>query len=157
KSEGGRVGEGAAVGISRSLKTLGLELGRLKTGTPPRLARESIDWESLPAQLGDDPPAPFSDVTFHRSGTRFPRLPQVECRVTATTPEIHACIRENLHRAPMYSGQIDAECGPRYCPSIEDKVVRFADREGHHVFLEPESLHTNEVYCNGISTSLPGD
>jgi tRNA uridine 5-carboxymethylaminomethyl modification enzyme len=155
KTEGGRVNEGSAVGISHTLRTLGLQLGRLKTGTPPRLARESIDWENLPAQYGDEPPIPFSDLTT--SATQFPRLPQIACRVTHTTAAAHELIRANLHRAPMYSGQIDAECGPRYCPSIEDKVVRFAQRESHHVFLEPESLHTSEIYCNGISTSLPED
>ena len=162
KTEGGRVNEGSAVGISHTLRKLGLELGRLKTGTPPRLARESIDWEALEPQHGDELPTPFSDLTLVReTGTSpsacFPRLPQIACRVTRTTPEAHDLIRANIHRAPMYSGQIDAECGPRYCPSIEDKVVRFAQRESHHVFLEPESLHTNEIYCNGISTSLPED
>lgn len=166
KTEGGRVNEGAAVGISHTLRKLGLELGRLKTGTPPRLARESIDWENLDPQYGDDPPTPFSNLTNTASigaedgpaRSRFvPRLPQVACRITRTTPEAHDLIRANIHRAPMYSGQIDAECGPRYCPSIEDKVIRFAQRESHHVFLEPESLHTNEIYCNGISTSLPED
>ena len=182
KTIGGRVGEGSAGGISTTLKRLGFELGRLKTGTPPRLDRESIDWDGLPEQIGDEVPAPFSDYLKDwdketrtggtpvppletRTGkmpvplpeTSFPRLPQIECRVTETTAFIHEAIRANLHRAPMYSGQIEAECGPRYCPSIEDKVVRFADRPSHHVFLEPESLHTNEIYCNGISTSLPPD
>jgi tRNA uridine 5-carboxymethylaminomethyl modification enzyme len=158
RTEGGRVGEGAATGISSALRALGLELGRLKTGTPPRLARESIDWGALERQDGDDPPVPFSDLSpAALPGGRFPALPQVECRITRTAPEAHAVIRANLHRAPMYSGQIEAECGPRYCPSIEDKVVRFAERESHHVFLEPESHFTNETYCNGISTSLPVD
>jgi tRNA uridine 5-carboxymethylaminomethyl modification enzyme len=156
QTPGGRVGEGSAVGISSALRALGFELGRLKTGTPPRLARESIRWEDLEAQHGDDVPMPFSDLSpgAMPSG-RFPHLPQVECRLTRTSAEIHALIRRNLHLAPMYSGQVEAECGPRYCPSLEDKVVRFADRESHQVFLEPESLGTNEVYCNGISTSLP--
>jgi len=153
KTEGGRVGEGAAVGISATLRRLGFELGRLKTGTPPRLARESIDWEGLDAQVGDVEPTPFSDLP----SDRFPALPQIECRLTTTTAQVHDIIRANLDRAPMFTGQVDAECGPRYCPSIEDKVVRFAQREAHHVFLEPESLHTNEIYCNGISTSLPID
>jgi tRNA uridine 5-carboxymethylaminomethyl modification enzyme len=117
------------------------------------LARETIEWESLDIQIGDEAPTPFSDVPMDP----FPALPQTHCRVTHTTAASHDLIRANLHRAPMYSGQIDAECGPRYCPSIEDKVVRFAQRDSHHVFLEPESLHTNEVYCNGISTSLPED
>jgi tRNA uridine 5-carboxymethylaminomethyl modification enzyme len=171
KTQGGRVNEGSAVGISATLRRLGLELGRLKTGTPPRLARESIDWDALDRQIGDELPVPFSDLTVDlnieptgaptpggRSVLRsFPALQQVDCRVTHTTAAVHQLIRENLHRAPMYAGQIDAECGPRYCPSIEDKVVRFAQRESHHVFLEPESLHTNEIYCNGISTSLPED
>ncbi len=155
KTAGGRVGEGAAEGISATLRKLGFELGRLKTGTPPRIAKDSIDWAGMEPQSGDDPPVPFSDMT-QRSGF-VPKLPQIECRVTRTTPEAHALIRENLHRAPMYCGDIDAESGPRYCPSIEDKIVRFADRDSHHVFLEPESLHTNEIYCNGISTSLPID
>lgn len=154
QEEGGRVGEGSAVGISGMLRQLGFELGRLKTGTPPRLRAGSIDWEGLEPQRGDEHPRPFSDLT--ELGT-FPRMRQVECRITSTAPETHDLIRENLDRAPMYSGAIDAESGPRYCPSIEDKVVRFADRESHHVFLEPESLFTDEIYCNGISTSLPED
>ena len=158
RTEGGRVGEGSAVGISAMLRSLGFELGRLKTGTPPRLARTSIEWDALPPQAGDDPPVPFSDLpTASLAAARFPGLPQVECRMTATTPVIHALIRGNLHRAPMYSGQIEAECGPRYCPSLEDKVVRFAERDAHQVFLEPESIFTDEVYCNGISTSLPAE
>lgn len=154
KTPGGRVNEGSAVGISATLRKLGFELGRLKTGTPPRLARETIDWTNLESQQGDAEPVPFSDLTRR---DRFPLLSQIACRITATTPEIHDLIRANLHRAPMYTGAVDAECGPRYCPSLEDKVVRFADRQSHHVFLEPESLHTNEVYCNGVSTSLPED
>ncbi len=174
KTQGGRIGEGSAVGISGTLQRLGFELGRLKTGTPPRLARESIDWEALDIQVGDDPPVAFSDLTSNaeagavlgagdgparwiRSAREFPVLPQSHCRITHTNSSIHELIRANLHRAPMYAGQINAECGPRYCPSIEDKVVRFAQRESHHIFLEPESLHTNEIYCNGISTSLPED
>lgn len=156
KTAGGRVGEGAAAGISGTLRALGFELGRLKTGTPPRLARESIEWDALDVQRGDESPTPFSDLT-QAGDAAFPRLAQAECRITNTTAEAHELIRANLHRAPMYAGQIDAECGPRYCPSIEDKVVRFADRASHHVFLEPESLSTNEIYCNGISTSLPID
>jgi tRNA uridine 5-carboxymethylaminomethyl modification enzyme len=152
KVVGGRIGEGAAVPVSATLRSLGFELGRLKTGTPPRLERGSIDWESLPPQLGDERPEPFSDTTDR---SRFPVLRQVECRATQTTPWMHRLIRDNLHLAPMYAGEVEAECGPRYCPSLEDKVVRFADRDSHHVFLEPESLHTAEVYCNGLSTSLP--
>lgn len=151
KTEGGRFGEGAAVGISDALRDLGFELGRLKTGTPPRLKRDTIDWDGLEPQYGDINPTPFSELT---SGP--PPLTQVECRQTRTTPEAHDLIRANLHRAPMYSGQIES-AGPRYCPSIEDKVVRFAEREAHGVFLEPESLRDDWVYCNGISTSLPPD
>ncbi|MGQ0629305.1 MAG: tRNA uridine-5-carboxymethylaminomethyl(34) synthesis enzyme MnmG [Phycisphaerales bacterium] len=155
KHPGGRHGEAPAVGIAGSLNALGFELGRLKTGTPPRLRRGSINWESLEEQLGDPVPTPFSDLSG-KGGWPFPRLRQVDCRMTTTTPEIHDAIRANLHRAPMYSGQI--ECiGPRYCPSIEDKVVRFAERERHGVYLEPESLRDDWVYCNGISTSLPAD
>ncbi|MCP4839610.1 MAG: tRNA uridine-5-carboxymethylaminomethyl(34) synthesis enzyme MnmG [Planctomycetes bacterium] len=150
---GGRVGEGSADGISGALKRVGLELGRLKTGTPPRLRQSSIDWDSLTPQHGDETPVPFSDL----SSCDFPRLEQVSCRITRTTPESHDLIRDNLDLAPMFSGQIDADAGPRYCPSIEDKVVRFADRESHHVFLEPETLAGESIYCNGISTSLPPD
>jgi tRNA uridine 5-carboxymethylaminomethyl modification enzyme len=160
KTAGGRVDEGAAVGISGTLRSLGFELGRLKTGTPPRLAKESLDWDAMEPQHGDAEPTPFSDLTrtdAPPAASRFPMLEQIECRITHTTAAAHELIRDNLHRAPMYAGDIDAECGPRYCPSIEDKVVRFAQREAHHVFLEPESLHTNEIYCNGISTSLPID
>jgi tRNA uridine 5-carboxymethylaminomethyl modification enzyme len=153
KEKGGRVGEGTAEGISSTLKKLGFELGRLKTGTPPRLSKRSIDWDSLPSQLGDKTPTPFSDLP----PKNFPPLQQVDCRITATTLEMHQLIKDNLDRAPMYSGAIDAESGPRYCPSIEDKVVRFAERDSHHVFLEPETLNGDSIYCNGISTSLPAD
>ncbi|MBC7835517.1 MAG: tRNA uridine-5-carboxymethylaminomethyl(34) synthesis enzyme MnmG [Phycisphaerales bacterium] len=168
RTPGGRHGEAAATAVSSSLVRLGFELGRLKTGTPPRLKRSTIDWEALPAQLGDALPTPFSDLSAASapadapllgaapSLTRFPVLPQVECRVTSTNAAAHDAIRANLHRAPMYSGQIES-IGPRYCPSIEDKVVRFADRHSHNVFLEPESLDDDSVYCNGISTSLPAD
>ncbi len=158
QTQGGRVGEGAAAGISATLRGLGFELGRLKTGTPPRLALESIDWDGLATQIGDDEPTPFSDLSpMALPAGQFPHLPQAQCRVTSTTAQAHELIRANLDRAPIFSGQLEADCGPRYCPSIEDKVVRFADRDSHHVFLEPESLHTNEIYCNGISTSLPID
>lgn len=153
KTEGGRVGEQSAQGLSGSLQELGLELGRLKTGTPPRIVAESIHYAGLDAQFGDDPPAPFSDLTLN---DQFPKLQQVPCHITWTNARVHELIRSNLHRAPMYSGQIQSR-GPRYCPSIEDKVVRFADKERHQIFLEPESLETNEIYCNGISTSLPKD
>lgn len=152
QTEGGRVGEQASVGISGALRDMGFELGRLKTGTPPRLAAESIDFTGLELQPGDDEPAPFSDMTVGA----FPLLEQRPCWITHTNEESHDLIRANLDRAPMYNGQIET-AGPRYCPSIEDKVVRFTDRSAHHVFLEPESLDTNEIYCNGISTSLPTD
>ncbi|MEC9374350.1 MAG: tRNA uridine-5-carboxymethylaminomethyl(34) synthesis enzyme MnmG, partial [Planctomycetota bacterium] len=154
QTPGGRVGEAPATAISTALKNLGFELGRLKTGTPPRLRRSTIDWDSLEPQHGDDPPSPFSDLSLHN--INFPVLPQIECRITRTTAEAHELIRANLHRAPMFNGQVDSR-GPRYCPSIEDKVVRFADRDSHHVFLEPESLEDESVYCNGIATSLPTD
>ncbi|MFU8828441.1 MAG: tRNA uridine-5-carboxymethylaminomethyl(34) synthesis enzyme MnmG [Phycisphaerales bacterium] len=154
KSEGGRFGELPAVGMSATLHRLGFELGRLKTGTPPRLKRSSLAWDDLPEQWGDQPAQPFSDLT--RFEPDWPPLEQVACRITATTEPIHEHIRANIHRAPMFSGQIES-IGPRYCPSIEDKVVRFADRSSHHVFLEPESHETETVYCNGIATSLPKD
>ncbi|MGE0650345.1 MAG: tRNA uridine-5-carboxymethylaminomethyl(34) synthesis enzyme MnmG, partial [Alphaproteobacteria bacterium] len=146
----GRVGEEPAMGLSRTLARFGFPLGRLKTGTPPRLDGRTIDWQGLAVQPGDDPPEPFSYLT--------PAIttPQVPCHITATTPASHELIRANLHRAPMYSGQIRST-GPRYCPSIEDKVVRFAERERHQIFLEPEGLDDPTVYPNGISTSLPRD
>lgn len=162
RTPGGRYGEAAATGISGALSGLGFELGRLKTGTPPRLKKASINWNALPEARGDDEPVPFSDLTLREPGVSsplFPCLPQIECRQTQTSAAIHDLIRGNLHRAPMYSGQIES-VGPRYCPSIEDKVIRFADREAHTVFLEPESLRPpfdDWVYCNGISTSLPAD
>lgn len=170
KSAGGRFGEAPAVGVSAALARLGFELGRLKTGTPPRLRKGSIRWQDLPEALGDGTPVPFSDLTLAADAlelnddTRrvsptlaaFPILPQVECRQTTTTAAAHDLIRANLHRAPMFSGQIES-VGPRYCPSIEDKVVRFADRDTHGVFLEPESLDDDWIYCNGVSTSLPAD
>jgi len=156
QTEGGRAGEAAATGLSASLAKLGLELGRLKTGTPPRLDRRMIDFSVFECQPGDDDALPFSYLNEYAANAWKPPLPQVNCYLTQTTPEIHAIIRANLHRAPMYSGQIKST-GPRYCPSIEDKVVRFADRESHHIFLEPEGLDTDEIYCNGISTSLPAD
>ena len=153
QEKGGRVGEGTADTISDTLLALGFELGRLKTGTPPRLSKKSIDWDNLKSQLGDAKPVPFSDIPPEN----FPPLEQVDCRITATTPEMHQLIKDNLDRAPMYTGAIDAESGPRYCPSIEDKVVRFAERDAHHVFLEPETVDGDSIYCNGISTSLPAD
>ncbi len=164
RTEGGRFGEAAAIGISGSLAGLGFELGRLKTGTPPRLRRGTLDWDGLPADHGDAAPVPFSDLTATRAAglpafdsiARFPVITQVECRQTHTTAASHDLIRANLHRAPMFTGQIEG-VGPRYCPSIEDKVVRFAQRDTHGVFLEPESLRDDWIYCNGISTSLPAE
>lgn len=166
QTPGGRFGEAPAVGISGSLRALGFELGRLKTGTPPRLRRGSIDWDSLESQHGDADPTPFSDLSLAGEAltgeevaplaTRFPLLEQVPCKQTRTVASAHDAIRANLHRAPMFSGQIEG-VGPRYCPSIEDKVVRFAERDTHGVFLEPESLRDDWIYCNGISTSLPRD
>jgi len=146
----GRVGEAPAVGLSDRLYGLGFRMGRLKTGTPPRLDGRTIDWAGLTPQPGDEPPAPFSFMT------RRIATPQVDCHITWTTPAGHDLIRANLHRAPLYSGQI-ASTGPRYCPSIEDKVVRFAGRERHQIFLEPEGLNDDTVYPNGISTSLPAE
>jgi len=150
KSEGGRIGEPSAAGLSGALKALGFELGRLKTGTPPRVHRDTIDYAVCEAQAGDELPTPFSDMT-----DVLPQR-QVPCWITWTNPSVHEHIHANLHRAPMYSGQIQSR-GPRYCPSIEDKVVRFADKSRHQVFLEPEGYDNERVYCNGISTSLPRD
>ncbi|HEY8750078.1 MAG TPA: tRNA uridine-5-carboxymethylaminomethyl(34) synthesis enzyme MnmG [Tepidisphaeraceae bacterium] len=203
KTEGGRVGEAAARGLSGCLTKLGLELGRLKTGTPPRLQRDTINFSAFEPQPGDDEPMPFSYLNEYppppgsdarlqneipggpsqisdlkseisnlksqigkpeisnlksqiRNSHWTPPLPQINCWIGATNSQIHDVIRANLHRAPMYSGQIQST-GPRYCPSIEDKVVRFADKNSHHIFLEPEGLDTDEIYVNGISTSLPAD
>ena len=150
KIPAGRVGEAPALGLSNTLERFGFSLGRLKTGTPPRLDGKTIDWASLAVQPGDDPPVPFSFLTTKIT------TPQVACHITRTTPETHAIIRANLDRAPIYSGQIEGT-GPRYCPSIEDKVVRFAARETHQIFLEPEGLDDDTIYPNGISTSLPED
>ncbi|MBX6367812.1 MAG: tRNA uridine-5-carboxymethylaminomethyl(34) synthesis enzyme MnmG [Rhodospirillales bacterium] len=148
KIPAGRAGEAPSLGLSATLARAGFRLGRLKTGTPPRLDGRTIDRAALELQPGDDPPPPFSFLTKQIT------TPQIACHITTTTPETHAIIRANLHRAPMYSGQIES-VGPRYCPSIEDKVVRFADRERHQIFLEPEGLDDPTVYPNGISTSLP--
>lgn len=149
KMEAGRAGEPAAVALSGSLKRLGFELGRLKTGTPPRVNRRSIDFSRLTIQLGDDPPPTFS----FRSPPKF-HVEQLPCYITHTTETTKAIIRQNLHRSPMYSGQIEG-IGPRYCPSIEDKVVKFAEKGTHQIFLEPEGRTTEEFYVNGASTSLP--
>lgn len=148
KTPAGRLGEEPARRLAERLYGLGLRIGRLKTGTPARLDGKSIDWAGLEMQPGDDPPVPFSSLTERIT------TPQVCCGITATTEETHAIIRENLSRSPMYSGQI-CSTGPRYCPSIEDKVVRFADRSSHQIFLEPEGLDDDTVYPNGVSTSLP--
>jgi tRNA uridine 5-carboxymethylaminomethyl modification enzyme len=144
----GRVGEAPSLGLSASFERVGFSLGRLKTGTPPRLDGSTIDWSAVEMQPGDDPPEPFSVMTERIT------TPQIQCGITRTTPATHEVIRANVHRSPMYSGQIKSS-GPRYCPSIEDKIVRFGDRDGHQIFLEPEGLDDTTVYPNGISTSLP--
>ena len=150
KVDGGRAGDGSSSGLSGALKQLGLTLGRLKTGTVPRLDGKTIDWEGLEEQPGDE--SPRSMASFGQPVT----LPQVHCYITHTNATTHQVIRDNLHRSPMFSGDIEGT-GPRYCPSIEDKIVRFSERPRHQVFLEPEGLTTREVYPNGISTSLPVD
>ena len=176
KQTGGRAGESAVGGFSESLQAVGLELGRLKTGTPPRLLKRSIDFSKTATQPGDDPVPSFSfwkEDLFHvehsginpkdvgHSGGKYPpgsildRLNgQLPCHITYTTDETAEIIRANLHKSPMYSGEIEG-IGPRYCPSIEDKVVRFADKESHQIFLEPEGIGTDEIYVNGFSTCLP--
>ena len=150
KIPAGRINEAPALGLSDRLYALGLRMGRLKTGTPPRLDGRTISWDDLQVQLGDDPPQPFSFLTDRIT------TPQVVCHITHTTEATHAIIEANLARAPMYSGAIES-VGPRYCPSIEDKVVRFKERESHQIFLEPEGLDDDTIYPNGISTSLPED
>ena len=150
KTQGGRAGEGTTGTLSDSLAALGFELERFKTGTPARLNGRTIDYSLLELQPGDDDPQPFSFLTDRLTQTQLP------CYITHTNAQVHEIIRANLDRAPMYCGQI-ASTGPRYCPSIEDKVVRFAERDSHQIFLEPEGYNTHEVYCNGISTSLPRD
>jgi tRNA uridine 5-carboxymethylaminomethyl modification enzyme len=148
KIPAGRVGEAPAIGLSRTLESIGFALGRLKTGTPPRLDGRTINWPALEMQPGDDPPEAFSVLTERIEN------PQIECGITRTVEATHKVIRANVHRSPMYSGQI-ASRGPRYCPSIEDKIVKFGERDGHQIFLEPEGLDDHTVYPNGISTSLP--
>ena len=148
KIPAGRVGEAPSHGLAQTLARAGFALGRLKTGTPPRLDGNTIDWAGLDSQPGDDPPPPFSFVTDRITTS------QIACHITTTTAATHAVIRANLHSSPMYSGDITGT-GPRYCPSIEDKVVRFAERDRHQIFLEPEGLDDDTVYPNGISTSLP--
>ena len=150
QTSGGRVGEAAAAGLSAALGRLGLRLGRFKTGTPPRVHRDSVDYAACVPQEGDDPPIPFSFRT-----TRLPDR-QALCWLTATNPRVHDLIRENLHRSPMYAGRIHG-IGPRYCPSVEDKVVKFAGKERHTIFLEPDGWDSEEIYINGLSTSLPED
>jgi tRNA uridine 5-carboxymethylaminomethyl modification enzyme len=150
KTSGGRAGEAAISGLSASLRSAGIELARFKTGTPPRLNGRTIDYSKLEAQPGDDEPSPFSFSTGRITREQLP------CWITYTNHEVHEIIRANLHRAPMYSGQIESR-GPRYCPSIEDKVVRFAEKDRHQIFLEPEGWRTHEIYVNGVSTSLPKD
>ncbi len=150
QTPGGRVGEPASRGLSGHLEALGFELGRLKTGTPPRVHRDSLDYDQLEPQEGDTEPMPFSYMTDRLD------QPQINCFITYTNGDTHQHIQDNLHVAPMYSGQIDSQ-GPRYCPSIEDKVVRFADKPRHQLFLEPEGYDNERIYCNGISTSLPAD
>jgi tRNA uridine 5-carboxymethylaminomethyl modification enzyme len=150
KIRAGRVGDAPSIGLSNTLKNLQFNVGRLKTGTPARLDGKTINWGILEEQAGDKPPTPFSYMT------EAVTVPQISCYITHTNQKTHDIIRANLHRAPMYSGQIEST-GPRYCPSIEDKVVRFAARENHQIFLEPEGLDDDTVYPNGISTSLPED
>ncbi len=150
KTKGGRAGEGTTTGISAALNRLGFELARFKTGTPPRLNGRTIDYSRAEIQPGDDNPQPFSFLTDDFS------VEQIPCWITFTNENVHQLIRDNLHRAPMYSGQIQGS-GPRYCPSIEDKIVKFADKDRHQLFLEPEGRDTLEIYVNGVSTSLPRD
>ena len=147
KIAAGRVGEAPSVGLARALEVAGFRLGRLKTGTPPRLDGRTIDWSGLDRQVGDDPPEPFSTMTEAIT------TPQVDCAITRTTDAVHEVIRRNIKRSPMFSGEISSR-GPRYCPSIEDKIMRFGDRDGHQIFLEPEGLDDDTVYPNGISTGL---
>lgn len=151
KVEGGRTGELSAKGLPASLRDLGFTVGRLKTGTNPRVKRQSIDFSKTEEQWGDEVPLPFSHFT-----TTFPQQPQIACYITYTNERTHQAIRDNMSRSPLYSGVIRG-IGPRYCPSIEDKVVKFPDKERHQIFLEPEGLSTNEFYLNGLSTSLPLD
>jgi len=150
KTAGGRMGDVGAQGLSTSFEALGLRLIRHKTGTPCRIHADSIRWDLCEEQPGDEPAPPFSFLT-----TAITQA-QISCWTCHTNPQAHAAIRANLHRAPMYNGQIHS-VGPRYCPSIEDKVTRFADKDAHHLFLEPEGRHTKEIYVNGLSTSLPLD
>src|SRR5208282_5717078 len=151
KIEGGRTGELASKGLSAHLRELGFEVGRLKTGTNPRVHKNSIDFSMTEPQMGDEYPKPFSHFTTH-----FPLQPQVACYITYTNDQTHQVIRTNMARSPLYSGVIKG-IGPRYCPSIEDKVIKFPEKSRHQIFLEPEGLDTHEVYVNGMSTSMPID
>ena len=153
QSEGGRVGDEAAKTLSRSVEELGFRLRRLKTGTPPRLDKDSIDWSKTEPQPGDEKPVPFS---FYYRGTRFPELPQLNCFITYTNSQTHEVIEKNFDKSPMFTGIIQG-VGPRYCPSIEDKIKRFNEKDRHQIFLEPEGLDISEIYVNGMSTSLPRD
>ena len=144
----GRSGDAPSIGLGEALAAIGFRMGRLKTGTVPRIDEKSINFNKLEMQPGDTPPPYFS--FFHRG----PRLPQIECAITHTNEKTHDVIRNNLHQSAMYSGKINS-VGPRYCPCIEDKVVRFKDKPRHQIFLEPEGLQTNEIYPNGLSNSLP--
>jgi len=153
QTEGGRAGDRASIGLSQSLEDLGFKLGRLKTGTPPRLHKDSIDYTKVEAQPGDENPLPFS---FYWQTAPFPTLRQVNCFITYTNVQTHDIIEENFDKSPMFTGVIKG-IGPRYCPSIEDKVKRFSEKDRHQIFLEPEGLTTDEIYVNGISTSLPKD
>ncbi|MEQ8350111.1 MAG: tRNA uridine-5-carboxymethylaminomethyl(34) synthesis enzyme MnmG [Leptospiraceae bacterium] len=150
QARSGRIAEQSAMGLSECLHTFDFQMGRLKTGTPPRILKNTVDFDKLEVQPPDDEPSAFS------YSTRSLPMPQIDCYITYTNQRVHQIIQNNLARSPMYSGQIEST-GPRYCPSIEDKVVRFAERERHHIFIEPEGIHTGELYLNGISTSLPED
>ncbi|MFT5690609.1 MAG: tRNA uridine 5-carboxymethylaminomethyl modification enzyme, partial [Planctomycetota bacterium] len=153
QESGGRAGERSSDGLTADFESLGLPTGRLKTGTPPRLAADSIRWDELEEQNGDAEPEPFSFLTDR---ALFPKLRQVPCHVTFTNERAHAIIRANIGRSPMYSGRIQG-VGPRYCPAVEDKIMRFADRDRHQIFLEPEGLDCEEIYVNGLSTALPAE
>jgi tRNA uridine 5-carboxymethylaminomethyl modification enzyme len=150
---GGRFGEKPAIGITESLIKIGFQAGRLKTGTPPRLKKDSIDWDILEEQSGDEIPKPFSHFT---NLTEFPYLPQVSCFITYTDNSVHKMLEKGFNQSPMFTGLIKG-IGPRYCPSIEDKIVRFSDKERHQLFLEPEGLDSDLIYLNGFSTSLPAE
>ena len=152
-TSGGRFGENPSTGITESLENLGFEKGRLKTGTPPRLAKASINWEGLEVQSGDENPQPFS---FQTDVFEFPYLPQLDCHITHTNSEVHKILEKGFNESPMFTGLING-VGPRYCPSIEDKIVRFSDKKSHQLFLEPEGLDSELIYLNGFSSSLPAE